>query len=467
MSDNNWDFSRSDSSFFNPYSLIPIGTLYSMMGNDTIGLQTPWLACSNPFICYWDPAGDSIYSKDYVFKTINRYKNVTKYWEVANEIESALPPPGLPNIFTKKEFLRYNYSWIKQADSTAKVLLPGLVGTCCDYPMSNSFNWLRNMLGAGAGNYFDIMNYHDYNAWWTLPAHYDSVKSILSQFGLNKPIWITETAISSFNISSITPSYSSVDEQAADVWRRLCLLWAKGAEVVLWHSNWSSGDLNGWGEFGLISNHGIKKKSFHSYKLLNEKISDFSSVNLVSIGLVTNNNTTGGNGVWVIHFVVNNENKWVMWSPDNQPYTLIGLTNNSIKVTQVVPNQLFHGGDSAVFISNTYSVNGNSYSFNQLPRLPILVEETNTTDILEKEKSEDITLLVYPNPAQKIISIQTNQQLKNAEVNVFNLIGERIFNLKSFSGNQLNIALNNYANGIYFITINHNKRLLTKKFIVQ
>lgn len=83
--DDKWDFFRSESTFFNPLSLIPVGTLYSIMGHDTVGIQTPWLACSNPFN-YWGPAGDSIYSKDYVLTTVNRYKNTTKYWEVAKEI---------------------------------------------------------------------------------------------------------------------------------------------------------------------------------------------------------------------------------------------------------------------------------------------------------------------------------------------------------------------------------------------
>lgn len=468
QTDNNWNFGRSDSAFFNPFSLTPIGTLYSIMGNnDTVGMQTPWLACSNPFTCYWDPAGDSIYSKDYVLQTVNRYKNITKYWEVANEIESTFPPKGLPNLLSKKNFLQYNYNWIKQADPSAKVILPGIVGTCCTYPMSNSFTWLRNMLDAGVGNYFDIMNYHDYNAWWTLPAHYDSVQNILNLHGLSKPIWITETAISSFNLSSITPSYASANEQAADVWRRLTLLWGKGAEVVLWHSNWSSGDMNAWGEFGLVSNNGIKKKSFHSYKLLNEKISDFTSANILSLGAVTDNNTSGGNGIWVIHFVVNGNNKWVMWSPDNQSYTLNGLSSKYLKVTEVVPNQLLNAGDSAVFVKNINSVNGNSYVFSRLPSLPILVEEETNTTGVETEISDNFTFVVYPNPAQNIISLQINSSLNNAEISVRNVIGEKLLGLQNVSGNQLNIALDNFTKGMYFITVHYNNMILTKKFILQ
>ncbi len=112
-SDNMWNFTRIDSAFNNNYLLTPIGTLYSMMGNDTIGFQTPWLACNLPLSCYSDPAGDSTFSKDYISTVINRYKNVTKYWEIGNEIEQTHPPQGLLNIAKQKEFLQLNYKWIK------------------------------------------------------------------------------------------------------------------------------------------------------------------------------------------------------------------------------------------------------------------------------------------------------------------------------------------------------------------
>lgn len=468
--DNNWNFTYTDSAFINPYSLTPIGTLYSMMGNDTIGMQVPWLACSNPFTCYWDPSNDSIYSKDYVIQTVNRYKNVTKYWEVTNEIESTLPPEGLLTVADKRDFLKYNYNWIKTADPTAKVLLPGLVGTCCTFPISNSFTWLRNLLKIGGGNYFDIMNYHDYNAWWTLPAHYDSIQNILNQYSLNKPIWITESSISSANISSITPSYSSVNQQAADVWRRICLLWAKGAEVVMWHSNWSSNDMKAWGEFGLVSNLGIKKKSFHSYRLLNDKISNFSLVNTLSLGNVTEDNNSGGNGVWAIHFVVDGVNKWVLWSPNNLTYSLTGITSNLIKVTEVVPNMLINNGDSAIFNTNTYTVNAGTYHFTTLSTLPILVEEATTTSIQVNNLEESIN--IYPNPTNSKIKINFPAfQASNINIQIVDVLGNIILtqnmgNLKQ-GDNIASVDLSNVNNGLYLCKIIIDNQSIINKIILK
>lgn len=466
---NNWNYTYSDSAFFNPFSLTPIGTLYSMMGNDNVGMQVPWLACSNPFTCFWDPANDSVFSKDYILQTVNRYKNVTKYWEISNEIESTLPPEGLLTVADKRDFLKFNYNWIKIADPTAKVLLPGLVGTCCTYPISNSFSWLRNMLNAGAGNYFDIMNYHDYNAWWTLPAHYDSVQNILNQYNLNKPIWITETSISSANTSPITPSYSSVNQQAADIWRRICLLWAKGAEVVMWHSNWSSNDPE-WGEFGLVSNAGTKKKSFHSYKLLNDKISNFSSVNILSLGAVNENNNSGGNGAWAIHFVVGGVNKWVLWSPDNLTYSLTGISSSYIKVTEVVPNMLINNGDSAIFNSNTYAVNAGSYNFSSLPSLPILVEEATITSLLENNLEKNV--IIYPNPTNSLLNINFPAiQASDIKIQITDALGRIILTQNQSHNNQkekyLTMDMSQFNDGLYFCIIYIDNQLITKKIIIK
>jgi hypothetical protein len=230
------------------------------------------------------------------------------------------------------------------------------------------------------------------------------VANLLKQYQLEKPIWVAETGISSFATSPITPAYSSTDEQAADVWRRLCLLWAKGAQVVFWHTGWSNGDLGGWGEFGLINVQGRKKKSFHAYRLLTEKVGRFSAVGLVQQGEVTDDNTVGGSGVWVVYFVVEGRNKWVMWSPDRRPYTLEGLKTDYFTVTQVVPTLLLQSGDSAVFSVQTYSPNNGTFLFGELPPLPILVEEIASSAV--PIVNPQLSLALYPNPAEEVALVR-------------------------------------------------------------
>ncbi|MCE9540613.1 MAG: T9SS type A sorting domain-containing protein, partial [Bacteroidetes bacterium] len=170
--------------------------------------------------------------------------------------------------------------------------------------------------------------------------------------------------------------------------------------------------------------------------------------------------------IWVIHFVVNGNNKWVMWSPDNQSYTLNGLSSNYLQITEVVPNQLLNGGDSAVFVKNINSVNGNSYVFSQLTSFPILVEETNATGV-ENEIIDNFSFVIYPNPAQNIVSLQFSSSLNNAEINIHTAIGVEILILQNISGHKIEISTYKFEKGTYFISIKNENKNTTGKFIVD
>ncbi len=460
--DNNWNWTFADSAFNNNFGITPIPELFALMGpGDTIGIQVPWLACTSPS-CYWDLATDSVSTKDYLFNVINRYKGVTKYWEIANEFESALPPTGLSPI-AKVNFLNYTYNWIKDIDTAAQVLFPGLIGTC-GIPFSNATNNLDILLSNGGANSFDIMNYHDYNSWWTLPLHYDSIKSVMNNYGLNNiPIWVTETSISSVNQSPITPTYSSEDEQAADVFRRLGLLWAKGAEVVMWHSNWSSSDLNGWGEFGLLNAIGKKKKAFHSYRLLNDKVTNFTNVTALQYGNITDDNLIGGDGVWAIQFTVNGAKKWMIWSPDNQTYNLNGISSSEIIVTEVVPTMLQNLGELASFQVDTTLISGGNHLFSNLSSLPILVEEY---DAIAASILEDFTnqLNLYPNPVKQKVQIDFQNFQEKLTLEITTISGKTIQRTRYSGLEKLSIDLTTLSSGIYFlkVTDNNNKASIFK-----
>ncbi|MCH2023907.1 MAG: T9SS type A sorting domain-containing protein [Saprospiraceae bacterium] len=457
----NWNFTRTDSAFFNSVNIKPIGQLFSIMGhNDTVGIQVPWRSCSNPTICYWNPTTDSIDTKDYINTVIGRYKAVTNYWEITNEFENVTPPKGL-HLLQKKHFLQYCYNWVKEADSSAHVLLPGMLGTY-GYPISFSYDWLKTYLSIGGGSTFDIFNYHDYNSWWTLPEHLDTFKHILDSFGLtNKPIWITESSISSVNGSPITPSYSSPDQQAADVWRRICLLWAGGADVAFWHSQWSSADMSGWGEFGILTNNGIKKKSFHAYRLLIDKVSNFTTITPLNYGIVNNDNTSGGNGAWAIEFNVNGNKKWLLWSPDNQPYTLTNLSSSMLTATHVVPSIISPSGDSVVFQIDTLLTTSGNYTFNNLTSLPILIEEYTPVGINELKDNTHFNL--YPNPASDYIYLK-NINLK--KVQLFNINGSEITDktkILSKNDNINTIYIGELPKGLYIIKTETNSFIFDKK----
>jgi hypothetical protein len=213
----------------------------------------PWRACgdSNNAACGFNFTRDSTDASNYVTTVVRHYTNASRLWEIGNEMDGKQSrPSGLPPA-EFAAFLITNRNWIRAVDPQAQVVLPGCLGGT-SYNLTNAFTWLRTLLTNGGAAGFDVMNYHDYKSWWVLPADYDGYRAVLAEFGLtNIPIWISECSSSSVpgNPQTVVP-YASDDQQAADVWRRSCLLFGKGATAWCWHSLYS-------GPSGNFANQGL------------------------------------------------------------------------------------------------------------------------------------------------------------------------------------------------------------------
>lgn len=385
--DNTFTFANADLAINATVGFTVQPTLYSISASSTelYGLQVPFNVTAG-IKDGWKTARDSAVSQNYVQTTVARYKSVVRHWEISNEMEGKTTRPlGLPTA-EFAAFLVLNRGWIRAIDPEALVVLPGLSGTY-GLPLAGGLQWLRDLLAAGGAAGFDIFTYHDYNSWWTLPKHFDDVRAILDANGLSAvPIWCSETSISSGKQTSITPPYSSIDEQAADVWRRFCLLFGKGAQNVNWHGHYSNAATptsDGFSDFGLLTSAGsLRKKSWHAMKLLIQKIEGFTSARLVATGTITDDNTSGGAGAWVVEFTfAGGTKKYVAWSPDTQSYTLTGLTGmTSATLTTVVPASVTSDGLTPTWTTSTRSLVGTSLALT-LASAPILVEPSATTAV--------------------------------------------------------------------------------------
>jgi hypothetical protein len=446
--DDRWNFSYSDS-IFNRYPQYEYsGNLYSFHVKDN-GYQVPWRACKTAG-CEWTASRDSAATKDYLKTVINRYKSTITYWDLGNEAEEG----GFPSSFPVPDFVRffaYNYRWIKEIDPNAKVMLPSTLGTY-GIPMQQKYDWFRAIFRGGAGNSCDAFGFHDYNSWWTLPIHIDSIINIRNSYGLqSKPLWLTECSISSQR-TPITPAYATVDEQAADVWRRSCIAWAKGIEMFIWHGCWSSDVPSEWAEFGLLDHHGTKKKSFHSFRLLADKIIDFDGAVMLSQGTVSDNNDdpNGGNGVWVVKFVTGAQSRYVMWSRNNQTYLVRPPRAIKYRITQVVPETISADGETATFKIDSVIVAANdTYRFS-LTGLPILVEELPASSSSDLPENPESAFELFPNPAKDYITVM-NCSPKQETFIIRDLTGKLVTEITIGAGQSTRLSTNQWQSGVYMI----------------
>jgi len=79
-----------------------------------------------------------------------------------------------------------------------------------------------------------------------------------------------------------------------------------------------------------------------------------------------------------------------------------------------------------------------------------------------EESSEYLDIKIFPNPASDYTTIQWDSS-NNVDLSIFNQLGIRILS-KRVNGNQFELDIKNYSDGIYFIKINDE---LTKKIIIQ
>jgi PKD repeat protein len=77
---------------------------------------------------------------------------------------------------------------------------------------------------------------------------------------------------------------------------------------------------------------------------------------------------------------------------------------------------------------------------------------------------------IYPNPNKGIFELQFNSTLKNAKIEIYNQLGQVVYDKNAFDivkGNSLTVDLSSYASGIYLIKLNSKDIQYKEKIIVE
>jgi len=233
--------------------------------------------------------------KDYVRAVVERYDGDGKddgpgspmvcYWQAENE-------PNLGRQGTPEQYavlLRETYRVAKQANPRCRIVIGG-VGGWVGHGPGSSLHGFRNFylpaLKRLGGTGFDVFDYHwygnatgDYRAYG---AVHREVRAALDRHGFEHvPIWITEMGSFSGKPKGHPPQ--SERQQAADLVKRYVYPMALGVEKIFWAFGLVEGFKHNDGYFdhtGLIYNgressdegRGVKKLSYHTYRLMTKKL---------------------------------------------------------------------------------------------------------------------------------------------------------------------------------------------------
>ena len=104
---------------------------------------------------------------------------------------------------------------------------------------------------------------------------------------------------------------------------------------------------------------------------------------------------------------------------------------------------------------------------NSVAGCDVFLLKLNSTIGLE-ELINDTEINLYPNPSSGKFAVFVQNEKKQNEaglVNVFNLMGELVFQSEFKQLNSLSIDISEKPNGVYFLTINISGQIKTLKFI--
>lgn len=87
-------------------------------------------------------------------------------------------------------------------------------------------------------------------------------------------------------------------------------------------------------------------------------------------------------------------------------------------------------------------------------------------DVSVKKIDNATDISIYPNPTNGIINIETTFLDKNLKIEVYNNLSELLFEQKSV-GKTNQINLSNLSNGIYFIKLISDEKVLKTQKIIR
>jgi len=239
--------------------------------------------------------------RTYVRTVALRYKGKVHYYEIWNE-------PNLTDFYTgsvenlvllTKEAARI----LKDVDPSNRIVSPSATS-------NYGVNWVEKFLAAGGGRYVDVIGYHFYvtpKAPENMVPVMEKVRSIMSKYGINKPLWNTEAGWFIANRQNVVkPTLSGIkskvltdDEAVAYIARSYIIAWTMGIERFYWYA-WDNH------EMGLVEPDNRSPKS---------AVQAYKNIQSWLIGSKLTDCTSSADGTWVCSATGSDGSRsWIVWN---------------------------------------------------------------------------------------------------------------------------------------------------------
>lgn len=236
-----------------------------------------------------------------------------KYWEIGNEPGAQSFPYSATSY---SHLLEISYKSIKANCADCQVLIAGFaIGQLREEDKwQKTITYLGQILKAGGGQYFDIMNYHEYtnDCDFLTYYHVNGFKELLNRYGLKRSIWITEANTKlekkgKGKYSDVEVNYT-LAEQAQDIIKRAVVAFDAGVDVFFWH-RLDDISAQAFG-VGLFDENDQAKPNYYNLQLLRQKISNFIAIERI--------NLNDKNNYFYKFTLPDSQSVYVLWTENEQ-----------------------------------------------------------------------------------------------------------------------------------------------------
>lgn len=304
-----------------------------------------------PILCYgakwWKdhnaPMNDAEIDEyaDYVYNIVKKYKEHFTYWSIWNEPNIATFWNPNPDAEMYAKLLKKAYTAAKKADPDCKICAPVIA------PLGQwDKKFVERLYQLGCKDYFDIFDYHYYRHTppeTEVPNEINEIKALMNRYNDNKPIWISETGVS----SPIVEKPKSYEHQASLIVRNHLICYALGVKKIFYFDlqNWVDSPDASWDSYlGLIEASDEKKPSFQAYKTMIKEIDQKEVIGRIN---PFENNLEAV----LIHDKKNNDYSIAVWSVDDKNEETISL--NCLNNKDIIIVDIY--GDEEIIPAKTNS----------------------------------------------------------------------------------------------------------------